>query len=396
MAEGTCDALRMLEETGLKGRTELRNVWTKALMLWMCCGLVACQKGEPTETTAAKEPTKEAMTTVAQTEETTEAEKEPVRVCVLYENGPEASEEQKACGAYVQQETDEFDVEVEVVGWDWNEGDATAFLEICEAEYDVLIGTSAGFADLIAEYADVYEETRFVVFDALVDRENVQSVRFSQKEGYFLAGVAAALTETESLDGSAENVEANEQSVIGWVNDVDIPVFREWFAAYEQGARYVNPDIQILWDVSGQWEDSESGKTLVSEQMAQGASAVMYVPFDIFAMPSEAMNGNGLYTEGENCLASVRTCPAEVVSATIREIALDTLETGTEKVVSLMDGAVKLELSKLAAEEVHAFCEEMIKKLETGEVLIEEDREETASASDAAVLESLDKENDAY
>ena len=38
----------------------------------------------------------------------------------------------------------------------------------------------------------------------------------------------------------------NEDHIIGWVGGMDIPVLHDFYTGYEQGAKYIDPDIKIL------------------------------------------------------------------------------------------------------------------------------------------------------
>ena len=38
----------------------------------------------------------------------------------------------------------------------------------------------------------------------------------------------------------------NADHTIGWVGGMDVPVLHDFYTGYEQGAKYVDPDVKIL------------------------------------------------------------------------------------------------------------------------------------------------------
>ena len=78
-------------------------------------------------------------------------------------------------------------------------------------------------------------------------------------------------TEKTDIEG------VNEDAIIGWVGGMDIPVLHDFYTGYEQGAKYINPDITILQAFAGNWSDPLRGKELTLAQYEQGADIVMNV-----------------------------------------------------------------------------------------------------------------------
>ncbi len=122
---------------------------------------------------------------------------------------------------------------------------------------------------------------------------NVQSIVFAQNEGSFLAGAAAALFTTKTdLPG------VNDKKIIGWVGGMDIPVLHDFLVGYEQGAKYVDPDVKILVSFAGTFNDPLKGKELTLAQYDQGADIVMNVASNTGNGILEAANETGKYAIG--------------------------------------------------------------------------------------------------
>jgi basic membrane protein A len=97
-----------------------------------------------------------------------------------------------------------------------------------------------------------------------VDRPNVQSVVFREHEGSFLVGMIAAM---KSKTGK-----------IGFVGGMDIPLIRKFALGYKEGARYVNKDIQVFENMTGDtpaaWGDPIKAAELARSQFDRGADVI--------------------------------------------------------------------------------------------------------------------------
>lgn len=112
-----------------------------------------------------------------------------------------------------------------------------AFADACDSgQYRYIVTCSnGGMSDLVFKYGPQYPEMNFVTFDVgattEVTAENVCAINYRQNEGAFLAGVLAA--------SISEN-----QKIGAWVFN-EVPIGHDFVAGYVDGARAVNPDIDI-------------------------------------------------------------------------------------------------------------------------------------------------------
>jgi basic membrane protein A len=128
-----------------------------------------------------------------------------------------------------------------------------------------IVGIGFPQASPIAAVAPQFPQLRFAVIDAVVDLPNVQSFVFREHEGGFLAGVMAAL--------------ATRSGKVGYVGGQDIPIIRKFLCGYEQGAKWANPKVEVLWAMTGTtgaaWNDPVRGAELTRNLAAQGADVVL-------------------------------------------------------------------------------------------------------------------------
>jgi basic membrane protein A len=119
-------------------------------------------------------------------------------------------------------------------------------------------------ASAIEAVAKAFPKTQFAILDMVVAQPNVQSFVFREHEGSFLVGMMAAM--------------ASKTAMVGFVGGMDIPLVRKFLCGYEQGAKYANPQVQVLSAMTGPtpaaWTDPARGAELTKAQIAQGADVV--------------------------------------------------------------------------------------------------------------------------
>jgi basic membrane protein A and related proteins len=103
---------------------------------------------------------------------------------------------------------------------------------LAEAGYNPVIGVGYTYAGPLAKVAPRYPDTWFaIVDDGTVEAPNVVGILFTEEQGSFLVGVAAALT---SKTGN-----------VGFVGAVPVPLIQKFEAGFTAGAKAVNPGITV-------------------------------------------------------------------------------------------------------------------------------------------------------
>lgn len=170
------------------------------------------------------------------------------------------------------QAEEDFGVDIKTLEGTTPEAWESNLLAAADAGYDLVITTSSNFEDYLKNIAPNYPDVKFGIIDTVVEGDNVQSISYAQNEGSFLAGVAAAeFTMASDIEG------VNDDKIIGFVGGMDIPVINDFLIGYEQGAKYVDPDMQVLTSFAGSWNDPLRGKELTLAQYEQGADIVFNV-----------------------------------------------------------------------------------------------------------------------
>lgn len=243
----------------------------------MAASLAACTSGNSgsEQTTAAQkdaaETSAESMAEGTETKAGTEEGKK-LKVCVVYSGNLGDRSYNDSCNEGAKRANQDFGVEVKNLEGTSAEEWKANLLSACEDGYDLVICSSSNFEEYLSEYAPQYPNTKFAIIDTTVEGANIVSVSFAQNQGSFLAGAAAAMFTKKT---EIENV--NEENIIGWVGGMDIPVLHDFYIGYEQGAKYIDPDIKVLQSFAGTWNDPLKGKELTLAQYEQGADIVMNV-----------------------------------------------------------------------------------------------------------------------
>ncbi len=134
-------------------------------------------------------------------------------------------------------------------------------------KYDLIFGIGFLFTDAITNVAKQFRGVKFGIVDGFVDKEpNVSSLLFSEHEGSFLVGAAAALK--------------SKAGKIGFVGGMKIPLIEKFEAGFIAGAKYVKPSIEVYSDYAGTtgeaFRDPVKGKELATAQFDRGADIIYH------------------------------------------------------------------------------------------------------------------------
>ena len=146
-----------------------------------------------------------------------------------------------------------------------------AMRAFAERGYDLVIGVGFAQAPIMRAVARDYPKIRFAIIDGLVLDDdgktplpNVAGLLFKEHEGSYLVGMIAAKT--------------SRTGTVGFVGGMDIPLIRRFEKGYEEGARAVNPRIQIVQNYVGvtdaAWNNPGKGKELSLAQMDKGVDII--------------------------------------------------------------------------------------------------------------------------
>ncbi|MFJ7730377.1 BMP family protein [Lysinibacillus sp. NPDC097231] len=143
-------------------------------------------------------------------------------------------------------------------------------------DFNLIFGIGFMMEDAMTAIAEENPDNKFAIIDAEVKADNVVSVMFKEQEGAFLAGVAAA--------------KMSKSGKIGFVGGVDIPVINRFHAGFVEGAKAVNPDIDIKVKYTGAFDKADLGKVTANSMYSSGVDVIFH---------AAGATGNGVFSEAK-------------------------------------------------------------------------------------------------
>lgn len=148
---------------------------------------------------------------------------------------------------------------------------------LAETGHELIVANGFAFAQNVWRVGTEFPDVAFAITDdcpqddtfTVVEMDNVRCMLFSEEQGSFLMGVAAALkTETD---------------IVGFIGGVEVDLIKKFQAGFEAGVQTVNPDITILPavyltqvpDFTG-FNDPVKGKEAALALYGQGADVVYH------------------------------------------------------------------------------------------------------------------------
>ena len=129
---------------------------------------------------------------------------------------------------------------------------------------NVVVASGFLFEDVIQEVANENAEVNFVGIDIdLTGKEipeNLATYVFAEEQASFLAGVAAAM---ESKTGK-----------LGFIGGMQVPAVQKFGWGFVMGAKYVNPDIEVLYEYTGTFDDDALGSQKAKAMFENGVDII--------------------------------------------------------------------------------------------------------------------------
>ena len=148
---------------------------------------------------------------------------------------------------------------------------------LAETGHELIIANGFAFAQNVWRVGTEFPDVMFAITDdcpqddtfTVVEMDNVRCMLFSEEQGSFLMGVAAALKSTTG--------------VVGFIGGVETPLIKKFEAGFFAGVEAANPDVEVLApvyltqvpDFTG-FNDPVKGKEAALALYGQGADVVYH------------------------------------------------------------------------------------------------------------------------
>lgn len=137
-------------------------------------------------------------------------------------------------------------------------------------EYDLVLALGADSASALDQVAGEYPKQNFTIIDTVVDKPNVSSISKNGADQSFLSGVLAGYLTKEEGFGNI-----NAENKLGAVMGLDIPLLNSVVAGFTAGAKYANPDVEVLASYVGSFNDPAKAKEMADSMYKQGADILL-------------------------------------------------------------------------------------------------------------------------
>ncbi|MEO5816609.1 MAG: BMP family protein [Gemmatimonadaceae bacterium] len=126
--------------------------------------------------------------------------------------------------------------------------------------YDLVFGHGFEFQDAAKRVGPDFPKTIYITTSGSTSGANVAGIEFAFADASYLAGMlAGSMTKT---------------NILGAIGGTELPPVKESFAAFEEGAHAMNPQVKLLTSYIGNWDDVSAGKEQALAQIGRGADVI--------------------------------------------------------------------------------------------------------------------------
>ena len=241
------------------------RVKTRLLIVLAAFGLLAaaCGGDDTPATTAAPAASETAATTQAPAGE-------PISIGLVYDIGGRGDQSfNDAAAAGLDKAAAELGTQNSEASANEDGTNREELLALQASEgSDLVIGVGFLFGEPMANVAAEYPDISFAIVDSVVDAPNVAGLIFSEEQGSFLVGAAAALK--------------TQTGIVGYIGGVNIPLIHAFEAGFLAGVQAVDPSIRVISqyvteppDFSG-FNDPAAGRVIAQSMFEEGADVVYH------------------------------------------------------------------------------------------------------------------------
>ncbi len=137
-------------------------------------------------------------------------------------------------------------------------------------DYDLIIAIGSDQIEALKIVAADFPDQQFTLTDGSLDLPNVHCIFTKFEEQTFLTGVLAGFMTSRK---GFPMVKATYKK-IGIISGMDLPVLRNGIAGYTAGARYVDPEIEVLVADVGSFNDPGKAKEIAMSMYGKGADFI--------------------------------------------------------------------------------------------------------------------------
>lgn len=208
-----------------------------------------------------------ALTGCAGTEKTKDADKNDLSILLLINGtlGDKSFFDSAEAGMeLIKEKYPEITTKTIEMGVDETKYAAILEENVSSKAYDIIVAGTWQLKDKVQKISDKYPEQKFILFDDNANDgekkyDNIYSILYKQNEGGFLAGALAGLVE----QGEGYSF-VKKTKKIGLIGGMDNKIVKDFLLGYEDGAKYIGKDVEVLTSYVGNFTDAIKAKDLAN------------------------------------------------------------------------------------------------------------------------------------
>ncbi|SFQ03301.1 basic membrane protein A [Oscillibacter sp. PC13] len=173
--------------------------------------------------------------------------------------------------------------------------------------YDIIILSTNSYEEAAMSIVSDYPDTQFIIINGGTTQDNVTSYAIADEDQGFMQGAICTI------------LSANQK--VGFVGAMEITPILNGRAGFEQGAKYINPDVEINAVMTGSFTDVAAAKETSKAMIDAGVDAIAPMCDNAALGVDEAAEEGGIIAvasgEGQESVA-----PNAVVCAVVKDTSL--------------------------------------------------------------------------
>jgi basic membrane protein A len=141
-----------------------------------------------------------------------------------------------------------------------------------QTDFGLVVDLEFSHGQILPKVASDFPDTKWAIVNTEAKGSNVASVLFQEQDGSFLAGALAAMMTTDTA-----NPRVNPDKTIGVIGGTKSVGIDKFIVGYIQGAKAVDPNINVLVSYANTFGDPTKGQQLAQAMFQQGADVVYAV-----------------------------------------------------------------------------------------------------------------------
>lgn len=244
-----------------------------------------------------------------------------------------------------------------------------AFTDYAANGYDIVIGHGFQFGDPALEVGAQYPDTKFICVEADVSADNVASYVMKCEEGGYIEGILAA--------------HMTKSNKIGFIGPIEGASLIKIMNGFEDGAKSVNPDIEVQTAWTGSFTDTALAKEAAQAMIDGGVDFIAHDANECGNGAIAAAQEAGIYATGdsydqhelapETVLTSSMYNVPVLIEAAYNDIANGEFK-GEVKYLGMAEGVVEMapyyDMESVIPEDVRKEIAELIEQIKSGEFVV--------------------------